>query len=448
MVVMGRSLGDCGERGYRRHCAAATVPSDLHPVTVQLSRLARHAAVAALSLLAAACRRTPAPLPAPALAADSVRARTLAPGVVHRTYFIGAGPWVVQVLDADRARCWTAVPLKAAPLGPARELLSTMVARARPTSASRLVVGAVNADFFLFAPDGLPTGAQVSAGDVLFGPGEREVFAVDSAMRPHVARFAVDGWLVRGGDSVRITRWNRPDSTRVAIFDPAYGPRIDSARLGVAVPLRLVGSPTVEESRFGTWGRLDSGREAIYVADRVALLGPEAPAIDAPGAIVLAGRGTSESVRAILTRIAGSGDTVRVRVALRPFHPLYAVGGNGVLLRRGAVPARLDSVGNAGFRGRNPRTAVGFDSTGRRLLLVAIDGRQPGYSVGTSLRETAEIMRQLGADEALNLDGGGSTTFVVPDVQTAQGVTIANRPSDKTERKVANGLAVARVCPR
>ena len=112
------------------------------------------------------------------------------------------------------------------------------------------------------------------------------------------------------------------------------------------------------------------------------------------------------------------------------------------------MPARLDSVGNTGFRGRNPRTAVGFDSTGRRLLLVAIDGRQPGYSVGTSLRETAEIMRQLGAHEALNLDGGGSTTFVVPDLQNAEGVTIANRPSDKTERKVANGLAMARVCPR
>lgn len=414
---------------------------------MQLSRLARHAAVAALPLLAA-CRRTPAALPAPALAADSVRAETLAPGVVHRTYFIGAGPWVVHVLDADRARCWTAVPLEAAPLGPSRELLSAMVARARWPGASSPVIGAVNADFFLFAPDGLPTGAQVSAGDVLYGPSEREVFAVDSALRPHVARFAVDGWLVRGRDSVRIARWNRPDSARVAIFDPAYGPRVDSARLGVAVPLRLVGQPTTAEQRFGTWGRLDSDREATYVADRVALQGPESPTIDSPGALVVAGRGTSDSVRAILTRIAGSGDTVRVRVSLRPFHPRYAVGGNGVLLRGGAVPARLDSVGNTGFRGRNPRTAVGFDSTGRRLLLVAIDGRQPGYSVGTSLRETAEIMRQLGAHEALNLDGGGSTTFVVPDLQNAEGVTIANRPSDKTERKVANGLAMARVCPR
>src|SRR5690349_17929262 len=150
-------------------------------------------------LFLAGCRPGPSTLPAPTLAADSSRAEVIAPGVTHRTYFIGAGPWVVHALDVDRAQCWSPVPLKAGQFGPARALLSSMAAAAPTDMPTR--AGAVNADFFLFAPDGVPTGAHVHAGTVLFGPGDRDVLAVDSAMRLHVTRLAVDGWLVAGRDS-------------------------------------------------------------------------------------------------------------------------------------------------------------------------------------------------------------------------------------------------------
>jgi exopolysaccharide biosynthesis protein len=114
-----------------------------------------------------------------------------------------------------------------------------------------------------------------------------------------------------------------------------------------------------------------------------------------------------------------------------------------VLLRDGVIDPQVDSTGAAGFRGPNPRTAVGVGANGRRLLLATIDGRQAGYSLGTTLRETAEIMRALGAHDAINLDGGGSTTMVVRDARGA--FRIANRPSDAAgERPVANALVVAR----
>lgn len=87
---------------------------------------------------------------------------------------------------------------------------------------------------------------------------------------------------------------------------------------------------------------------------------------------------------------------------------------------------------------RHPRTAVGYDSGAGRLWLVVVDGRQPPHSAGMTLPELADVMEALDADEALNLDGGGSTTMIVT------GRTV-NRPSDPTgERPVVNALALVR----
>lgn len=64
---------------------------------------------------------------------------------------------------------------------------------------------------------------------------------------------------------------------------------------------------------------------------------------------------------------------------------------------------------------RHPRSAIGMNARGDRLWLITIDGRQPGYSEGASFEETARILVALGATEALNLDGGGSTALVARD---------------------------------
>jgi hypothetical protein len=84
---------------------------------------------------------------------------------------------------------------------------------------------------------------------------------------------------------------------------------------------------------------------------------------------------------------------------------------------------------------RNPRTFAGV-TPGGNVLLVAVDGRQPGYSVGASFEESAGIMDALGAGEAVNLDGGGSTAMTI-------GEELVNRTSDATgERPIGDAVMI------
>ena len=103
----------------------------------------------------------------------------------------------------------------------------------------------------------------------------------------------------------------------------------------------------------------------------------------------------------------------------------------------------INGRNNGTMTARHPRSAVGITRNGRYLILMAIDGRQPGYSESASTAETAEWMRKLGAYNALNLDGGGSTALVI---EGPDGAPVAlNRPCGPpvgVERRVANHLGV------
>jgi exopolysaccharide biosynthesis protein len=129
-----------------------------------------------------------------------------------------------------------------------------------------------------------------------------------------------------------------------------------------------------------------------------------------------------------------------VRLHPRPaFPPEFVVGGGPRLVRN----ARLAAAGDPGIYGagfadaRHPRTAVGVRADGR-ILLVTVDGRQPERSVGMTIAELTALLLELGAVEALNMDGGGSTTMV------ADG-RVVNNPSDLAgERPVGDALLVLR----
>lgn len=113
---------------------------------------------------------------------------------------------------------------------------------------------------------------------------------------------------------------------------------------------------------------------------------------------------------------------------------LHAVGGGPRILRN----SKIDINGEAEhfqadiLNGRAPRTALGLTAD-NRLLILTIDGRQSELSVGMTLSEVAETLKDLGAVNAINLDGGGSARMVI------RGFTMSN-PSEK--RLISNGVII------
>ena len=140
----------------------------------------------------------------------------------------------------------------------------------------------------------------------------------------------------------------------------------------------------------------------------------------------------------------GDGDTVKVLFATLPriphgTSPLMIIGGWPRILRDGenvaGESATVEGTLSRNAEARHPRTAVGFSRDSSTLLLLTVDGRSEN-SGGMTLVELANVMRELGAWQAMNFDGGGSTTMVVEG-------RVVNHPSDKEgERTVGNALLV------
>lgn len=120
-----------------------------------------------------------------------------------------------------------------------------------------------------------------------------------------------------------------------------------------------------------------------------------------------------------------------------PEGTVQAVAGNTTLVEKGnPVGLNSDSPQKA-----YARVAVAIDKDGKKLWLIAIDGKQPLYSEGVTIAELTQIILDLGADSALNLDGGGSTTLVMA---TPQQPAVLNAPIHTKipmrQRPVANHL--------
>ncbi|MCD7904937.1 MAG: phosphodiester glycosidase family protein [Clostridiales bacterium] len=117
----------------------------------------------------------------------------------------------------------------------------------------------------------------------------------------------------------------------------------------------------------------------------------------------------------------------------------FGISGGGEILRNGQTMAQGEIISPSS---RNPRTCIGVSQDKSKIIILCIDGRVKG--IGATTYECSQIMKELGAYDAIQLDGGGSTTMVIKP-QGEESLQVVNTPSDGAQRSVANAVGISSV---
>jgi Phosphodiester glycosidase len=342
--------------------------------------------------------------------------RTLWPGVTFDTavQFTLNGPVALNVLIGPRPGGTTTL----APVLSNETLIGTetLTSMERRISGSATTAG-VNGDYFTFET-GVPSGVLMRDGQLASAPyGERSSAGVTTDGTLDIRKISFFGtWQGAGAKRTLNTFNEAPPANGTALYTQAWGPM--TPKLAGATALILFPFPAPVPN-------------ADLVAPVVEVRTGGAPVPIPLGGAVLVGVG---SAAATLTAEAPLGQGVTTRLIFRPEWPgvVSAVGGGPQIVRNGAAVFRAGETFTPFQLGaRVPRTGLGQLADGR-IILVAVDGRQPGYSVGMTNFELAQAMVRLGAVTAMSLDGGGSTTM-------AFNGTLLNRPSG-AERAISTAL--------
>lgn len=382
----------------------------------------RRGCFALLLLLAAAVAQ-------PAVETTLVVERTvvLAPGVVHERgtmHTTTADRQAVHLVTVARERPF--ITIEASLSNERVEGLESTTAQANRRNRERhRAVAAVNGDFWGRLDS--PLGLHIQDGELISdGPGARPAVGILAGGRVLIAEATVTGTLSRpDGAEFEISRVNQARGAgQLVLFTPRFGNRTRTDFNGVELIVGGV-TPAIRPTGMyrGVVRRAGTGNSEI-----------------AGDELVLSGSGKAAEFLAPVQ--AGDAMSLTFAITAGWEDVVHAVGGGHWLVRDGIAAATIQP----GFSDvTHPRTAIGLTAKGE-LIFATVDGRQPGYSIGVTLPELAELMLSRGAVAAINLDGGGSTTMTVR-LPGTDGVTQVNRGSDGFEREVSNSIVVFSSAP-
>lgn len=126
---------------------------------------------------------------------------------------------------------------------------------------------------------------------------------------------------------------------------------------------------------------------------------------------------------------------IDIKLDFNPSEIEWAFGGLNYILKDG----QQNEISNQ-VLGQNPRTAIGFNKENTEIIMVTVDGRSKSFA-GIKQTELAQLMMELGAYNAVNMDGGGSTTMGI-DFFRNSNIEIVNSPSENRERRIASGVGL------
>lgn len=334
----------------------------------------------------------------------------------HQSYSKGdEGPWSVHVIKIDRNRPDFVIKstlAKSTVYG-----LSQVSGQVAGLEGEGQPLAAVNGDFFVIKLGpyrGDPIGLQITDGELVSGSPRRPAFWIDVEGQPHQGEVHTEIQVTLGqGEPIKAGLNRERKDGEAVLYTPSLG---ESTRTsgGLELALELTDASDDEPSVGERW-------EA-----HVAAVSAEGNTPLKPGQVIVSfGPELAEKYVAIK-----KGDAVSIQFVSDPDlgGASAAIGGGPILIKDGKLTVGPDKV-------RHPRTAVGMNDDS--IFWVVVDGRQPELSIGMSVFELASKMLELGCSEAVNLDGGGSSTMWLDG-------KVMNSPSDGRQRSVANALVLVR----
>ncbi|MCX8057160.1 MAG: DUF4623 domain-containing protein [Ignavibacteria bacterium] len=351
--------------------------------------------------------------------ADDSTVVTVGPGIrYHSVYKNSVGPYNIKILEIDIKNPKNKINTVLAKdvLGTGFEKTSSMAKRS--SRSGHVVIGAVNADFFgigdPYNPYTFLIGSMIASNEYAFGrTSPRPCFAVDTLKRLIIDDISFQAYVKTKKGYIRtINGLNDTVRTNnLVIYNKYFGNSTKTNNEVTEIKLQRLTSLII-----GDTIKFLVKSKNIGVGNMTF----------APDEYVLSGNGT---MKTFLDTSIFVNDTISLIFNTNPFrgNVFSMTGGGPTLIINGTIPSGLQTA-------VHPRTAVGFNRDSSKVFFVTVDGRQPGFSVGMSLPELANYMLSIGCWNAVNLDGGGSTTMVVRN-------RVVNSPSDAAgERSVANAL--------
>jgi hypothetical protein len=297
------------------------------------------------------------------------------------------------------------------------------------SSDGHRVIAAINGDVwggYTSASQDAPNGIHVHEGELMVAGGyDRASFAIDVSGRPRVGLVRVKlSAAASDGVPILVDRLNQlRKAGEIAAYTYRFGPATPKEASGIEVVLGgIVGPLPTSGTVAGTVLEIRPAGSQPLLPDQLVLNGPDTTFV---GRLVV-------------------GEQVTFSVAITPGWEgvREVVSGRETIVRDGqAYVSPRPAIANQ----LHPRSAIGTTASGD-VVMVTVDGRDSGTSTGVDLDELAQLMLARGAVQAINLDGGGSTTLVLRKPGDID-VSVANRPSDGAERGVANAILLVSSVP-
>ncbi|MEJ2634089.1 MAG: phosphodiester glycosidase family protein [Calditrichia bacterium] len=337
------------------------------------------------------------------------------PGMTYRHIVAPTRLWNINVLEIDLTNPYvTMQTVKANDRLQGMEIVSSMAAR--HSYEGHEVVGAINGDFY-DTSNGVPLNTQVINGEVLKNPNGWPTLGFDINNHPYIDPVTFAAKIMVGDLEYAVAGVNKDRSTdELILYNSFKGSSTGTNQYGYELSIAPV----------DPWIVNDTVRCVVEAIDT------DGDMPISKGKAVLSGHGAAA---VFLQNNLQIGDTVGVQLQLLPglANLVQMVGGNNKILTDGVYSGGGDTA-------VHPRTFVGISADKKTLYIATVDGRVVGWYNGMSYRDLANFMLYLGASDAINLDGGGSTTFVLYG-------DVKNHPSDGQERHVANSMLCVSLAP-